>query len=45
MFFEHPDSRTTVIPCHPGEEIRRGLLNKTIKKDLEMEREVFLKLL
>ena len=45
MFFEHPDGRTTVVPCHPGEEIRRGLLNKIIKKDLEMEREDFLKLL
>lgn len=45
MFFEHPDGRTTVIPCHTGEEIRRGLLNKIIKKDLEMEREEFLKLL
>lgn len=45
MFFEHPDGRTTVIPCHPGEEIRRGLLNKIIKKDLEMERKEFLKLL
>ena len=45
MFFEHPDGRTTVIPCHPGEEIRRGLLNKIIKKDLEMEIEEFLKLL
>ena len=45
MFFEHPDGRTTVIPCHSGEEIRRGLLNKIIKKDLEMDREKFLKLL
>ena len=45
MFFEHPDGRTTVIPNHPGEEIRRGLLNKIIKKDLGMEREEFLRLL
>ena len=45
MFFEHPDGRTTVIPCHSGEEIRRGLLNKIIKKDLDMDREEFLKLL
>ena len=44
MFFQHTDGRTTVIPSHPGEEIRRGLLNKIIKKDLEMEREEFLKL-
>jgi predicted RNA binding protein YcfA (HicA-like mRNA interferase family) len=45
MFFEHPDGRTTVIPNHPGEEIRRGILNKIIKKDLKMEREDFLELL
>ncbi len=45
MFFEHTDGRTTVIPCHPGEEIRRGLLNKIIKKDLQMEREEFLQLI
>ncbi len=44
MFFEHPDGRATVIPNHPGEEIRRGLLNKIIKEDLKMEREEFLKL-
>jgi len=45
MFFEHPDGRTTVIPCHPGEEIRRGLLNKIMKKDLKMKRSEFLKLI
>lgn len=45
IFFEHPDGRTTIIPNHPGEEIRRGLLNKIIKKDLKMEVEEFLKLL
>ena len=44
IFFEHPNGKTTVIPNHPGEEIRRGLLNKIIKKDLEMDREEFLKL-
>lgn len=43
MFFEHQDGRTTVIPNHPGEEIRRGLLNKIIKKDLGMERDEFMK--
>ncbi|MBI5347414.1 MAG: type II toxin-antitoxin system HicA family toxin [Candidatus Aenigmarchaeota archaeon] len=45
MFFSHPDGRTTVIPNHPGEEIRRGLLNKIVKKDLKIEREEFLRLL
>jgi predicted RNA binding protein YcfA (HicA-like mRNA interferase family) len=43
MFFEHPDSRTTVIPNHPGEDIDRGLLNKIIKHDLQIIREEFLK--
>ncbi len=43
MFFEHPDGRTTVIPNHGGEEIDRGLLNKIIKHDLNLEREEFLK--
>ncbi len=45
MFFEHPDGRTTLVPNHPGEEIDRGLLNKIIKKDLQIDREDFLKLL
>lgn len=43
MFFEHPDGRTTVIPNHPGERVDRGLLNKIIKHDLQMDREEFLK--
>lgn len=43
MFFEHTDGRTTVIPNHPGEDIDRGLLNKIVKKDLQMSREEFLK--
>ena len=44
MFFEHEDGRTTVIPNHPGEKIDRGLLNKIIKHDLQMDREEFLKI-
>ncbi len=43
MFFENIDGRTTVIPNHPGEKIDRGLLNKIIKKDLEINREEFMK--
>jgi predicted RNA binding protein YcfA (HicA-like mRNA interferase family) len=43
MFFEHPDGRTTIIPNHPGEKIDRGLLNKIIKHDLQINREEFLK--
>jgi len=42
MFFKHPDGRTTVIPNHSGEQIDRGLLNKIIKKELEMSREEFI---
>lgn len=44
MFFSHPDGKTTIIPNHPGEKIDRGLLNKIVKKDLQFEREDFLKL-
>ena len=43
MFFEHSDGRTTVIPNHPREEIDRGLLNKIVKHDLQLEREEFSK--
>ncbi|MBT4936763.1 type II toxin-antitoxin system HicA family toxin [Candidatus Peregrinibacteria bacterium] len=42
MFFKHPDGRTTIIPNHPGEQIDRGLLNKIMKHDLQISREVFL---
>jgi len=41
MFFRHIDGRTTVIPNHPGEDIGSGLLNKIIKKDLQISREEF----
>ena len=43
MFFAHPDGRTTVIPNHPTENLDRGLLNKIIKHDLQIDREEFLK--
>ncbi len=42
-FFRHPDGRTTLVPVHPREDIDRGLLNKIIKKDLQMERKEFLR--
>jgi len=45
MFFEHPDGRTTVIPNYPNEDIGRGLLTKIIKKDLQISREEFEKIL
>lgn len=41
MFFRHPDGRTTVIPNHPGEKIDRRLLNKILRKDLQISREEF----
>jgi len=31
------------VPNHPGEKVDRGLLNKIIKKDLDIKREEFLK--
>ena len=45
MFFEHSDGRTTVIPNHGGEDIDRGLLNKSVKHDLKMDREEFLQVI
>jgi len=45
MFFKHEDGRVTVVPNHPGEKIGRGLLLKIIKKDLQINREDFEKLL
>lgn len=41
VFFKHPDGRTTVVPNHPTEKLDRGLLNKIIKKDLQISREEF----
>ena len=43
--YKHPDGRRTTIPSHPGEEISPGLLNKIIKKDLQMPRKEFEKYL
>ena len=45
VFFRHPDGRTTVVPNHPSEKLDRGLLNKIIKKDLQVSREEFEKFL
>ncbi len=45
MLFFHPDGRSTIVPNHPGEKIDRGLLNKIVKKDLQMQRKEFLKFL
>ena len=45
MFFKHSDGRTTTVPNHAGEEIDRGLLNKIIRKDLQADRNEFIKYL
>ena len=45
MIFKHNDGRKTTIPHHAGEEIGPGLLNKIIKKDLQISREEFENLL
>ena len=41
MFFKHLDRRTTTIPYHSSEKIGPGLLNKIIKRDLQISREEF----
>lgn len=43
MIYEHEDGRKTTIPYHAREEIGPGLLNKIIKKDLQMTRDEFMK--
>ncbi len=45
VFLRHDNRRTTVIPNHSGEKISRGLLNKIIKKDIQISREEFEELL
>lgn len=42
--FVHPDGRKTTVPFHSGREIGPGLLNKIIKKGLQITREEFEKL-
>ncbi len=41
IFLRHPDGRTTVVPNHPGNNLDRGLLNKILKKDVNISREEF----
>lgn len=43
--YKHSDGRRTTIPHHSGEELGPGLLNKIIKKDLQISREKFFELL
>ena len=43
MFFEHSDVKIRVIPNYPAKEIDRGLFNETVKHDLQIIREEFLR--
>ena len=45
IFLRHDDGRTTVVPNHPGRKLDRGLLNKIIRKDIQISREEFMQLL
>lgn len=43
LFMKHPDGRTTVVPVHKGEEIKRGLLRDIIK-DTKFSKDEFMKM-
>ncbi|OGD94881.1 hypothetical protein A3F02_03625 [Candidatus Curtissbacteria bacterium RIFCSPHIGHO2_12_FULL_38_9b] len=43
--YVHPDGRKTTISVHPSETIGIGLLTKIIKKDLQITKEEFVRLL
>lgn len=43
--YVHSDSRKTTISVHPSDTIGIGLLTKIIKKDLEITKDEFIKLL
>ncbi|MBU0761205.1 MAG: type II toxin-antitoxin system HicA family toxin [Nanoarchaeota archaeon] len=45
IFLRHEDGRTTVVPSHPGRKLDRWLLLKILKKDVQVSREDFEKLL
>ena len=45
MVYRHADGRRVTIPHHAKEEIGPGLLNKIIKKDLNISRDKFMELL
>ena len=42
IIFKHTNGRMTVVPNHPGEKIRRGLLRKIIK-DIDISIKEFIK--
>ena len=41
----HEDGRSTTVPNHPGEKLDRGLMNKILKKDVQIPRDEFLEML
>lgn len=43
--FIHPDGRRTTVPIHPTQTLGIGLLTKIIKKDLQISKKEFVKLL
>lgn len=43
--YVHSDGRRTTIPIHPTQTIGIGLLTKIIKKDLQISKNEFIKLL
>ena len=43
--YVHPDGRRTTISVHPKETIGIGLLTKIIKKDLQITKEEFVRVL
>ena len=45
VFLRHDDGRTTVVPNNPGRKLDRGLLLKILKKDVDISREEFERLM
>ena len=45
IFLRHENGRTTVIPNHPGEKLDRGLLNKILRKDIQISKKEFRELM
>ncbi len=43
--YTHADGRRTTIPIHPADTVGIGLLTKIIKKDLQITKDEFVKLL
>lgn len=43
--YVHSDGRRTTVPIHPTDTISIGLLTKIIKRDLEITKDQFIKLL